>query len=72
MTREEALKNYNETEKYFLFKQLKDIDYILRRLQIPISDWENKIIGGPNKTEDDYSSNKSLISLIKKIISIFK
>ena len=46
-------------------EMLEDRDYILKKLDISLDQWE-KIMKGPCKSEDDYASSKRLINLLVK------
>lgn len=65
MTREEALKEMEDASAYPREEMLEDRDYILKKLDISLDQWE-KIMKGPCKSEDDYASSKRLINLLVK------
>lgn len=71
ITREEALKEFKDESTYPEEEMLKDRNYILEKLDININEW-NKIMESPNKTEDDYSNNKKLLTICLKIKKIMR
>lgn len=66
MSREDAMKEFNNPNFYPIETMEDDRDYILKKLDITLSEWE-KIMSAPNKSEDNYKSNKRRVHLIKKI-----
>ena len=63
MTREEALKEMEDTSVYPLEQMLEDRDYILKKLDIPVDEWE-RCMNMPNKKESDYADSKKLIQFL--------
>lgn len=66
ITREEALREFEDKTTYPEEEMLKDRNYILDKLEISINDWD-KIMKSPNKTEDDYRNNKKLLAVCFKV-----
>lgn len=66
MTREEALKQFEHDQPYDEAGIVADRDYILKKLDISIEEWET-IMASPNKTEDDYKNNKHILHRLKFI-----
>ena len=66
MTREEALKEMEDSSDYPEEEQLEDRDYILKKLDISLEEW-NDIMKAPRKTEDDYANDKKAMALLRKI-----
>lgn len=71
MDRKSALVEMDNTTAYPLDEMLEDRDYILKKLEIPLNDW-NSIMSDKNKTEDDYKSNKKLLEFLIRIKKIMK
>lgn len=69
ITREEALKLFEDKTIYSDSQMLKDRDYILNKLEITLEEWEN-IMKSENKTENDYKRSKFLLSLCLKVKNI--
>lgn len=67
MTREEALRQMDDDSAYTMEEMLEDRDYILKKLDITLDEW-NGIMAAQNKTEADYRSNKKLYEFFTKII----
>lgn len=67
MTREQAILEMEDNSSYTQQEMLDDRDYILKKLDISLEDWEQKIMKAPNKTEEDYASNKKLIENFVKL-----
>ncbi len=65
MTREEALKEMEDSSSYTMDEMLEDRDYILKKLDISIEDW-NKIMQQPARAETDYPSMAPLIRFLVK------
>lgn len=66
MTRDEALNIINDTNFYPEKEMIEDRNYILKKLDLTYEDWD-KIMKSPNKTEDDYKSNKKMMEPLVKI-----
>ena len=47
-------------------QMLEDRDYILKKLDITIEEWD-QLMAAPNKTEDDYRNNKHLMEKMLEI-----
>jgi N-acetyl sugar amidotransferase len=71
MTREEALKEMEDSSSYTLNEMLEDRDYILKKLDMQLEDW-NKIMEQPVKSETDYPSMVFLIKFMVKCKRILK
>lgn len=71
ITREEALRQFEDKTIYPEEEMLKDRNYILGKLEININEWE-RIMKSHNKTEDDYSNNKNLLTICFKIKKIMR
>lgn len=69
LTREEALLELNKPV-YDEKSLQEDRDYILKKLDLNVQDWD-KIIFGKNKSEDDYKNQKYVMEFLKKI-NLFK
>lgn len=63
MTREEALKEMEDSLAYPMEQMLEDRDYILKKLDISLDEWE-RCMRAPNKTEYDYANSKKLIQFL--------
>ena len=61
ITREEGLKEMDDASSYTEAQMLEDRDYILKKLDISIDEW-NELMVAPNKTEDNYRNNKILMN----------
>lgn len=70
MTRDEALRQMEDHSDYTEGEMLNDRDYILKKLDISMAEWEN-IMNAPCKSEDDYSNNKRILKILRKIKKIF-
>ena len=66
MTREEAVKAYEDDSAYPLEKQLEDREYICKKLDISDEEWE-QIMSAHPKTEDDYKNDKKKLAFFRKI-----
>ena len=66
MSREEALVQIADDSAYTEKQMIEDRDYILKKLDISIEEW-NLIMDSPNKTEDDYKNNKSILKYLQTI-----
>lgn len=66
MTREQALQEMEDTSMYPMEQMLEDRDYILKKLDISLNDWE-KCMEAPNKKEDDYADSKRLIQFLVSV-----
>ena len=66
MSRDEALIEMNDNSIYTEEEMIQDRDYILKKLDITIKEW-NFIMQAPCKTEDDYKNNKKLIKFLYEI-----
>lgn len=66
MTREDALKEMEDTSAYTKEQMMEDLDYILKRLEITQKEWE-QIMKAPAKSEDDYANCKKLINFFVKV-----
>ncbi len=67
ISRENALKEISDLSFYSEKQMIEDRSYILKKLEIPLKDWEEVIMNGPKRTEDDYPNNKKHLAIIKKI-----
>ncbi|NTU89489.1 MAG: hypothetical protein HGA54_06245 [Actinobacteria bacterium] len=63
MQREDALVQMETPYAYPLEQMLEDRDYILKKLDISLAEWEG-IMSADTKTEDDYKNNKKLIGAL--------
>lgn len=63
LTREQGLVDMQDYSEYNEVQMLEDRDYILKKLDISLEEWEY-IMSTPNKTEDDYRNNKRLVKLL--------
>ncbi len=66
LNRETALNMYLNDSPYDNISFIEDRDYILKKLDISLLEWE-KIMGSPNKTENDYKNNKKILGFLQKI-----
>ena len=66
MTRDEALREMEDTSAYTEAEMLEDRDYILKKLDISPEEWE-EIMNAPCKTEDDYRNYKKTMERLRKI-----
>ncbi len=74
MTREEALRELEDTSSYTKEEMLQDRDYILKKLDISLDEW-NEIMISPKKNENDYANSKHMLELfvrIKRLLYIRK
>ncbi len=65
MSREDALLEMNDTSAYSEQEMLEDLDYIIKKLDISQSEWE-QIMTATTKTKDDYKNNEKLLSFFVK------
>jgi len=63
LSRNEALKEIEDTTVYPMEQMLEDRDYILKKLDISLQEWE-QIMSSPNKCEDDYANSKKIIRFL--------
>ncbi|MGN0170894.1 MAG: N-acetyl sugar amidotransferase [Lachnospiraceae bacterium] len=61
LTREQGLAEMADDTIYPESKMLEDRDYILKKLDISLEEWE-LIMSAPNKNEDDYKNSKKMMS----------
>ena len=61
ITRDQGLADMADDSAYPENKMLEDRDYILKKLDISLDEWE-QIMSAPNKSEDDYKNNKVLLN----------
>ncbi|RKM57891.1 N-acetyl sugar amidotransferase [Butyrivibrio sp. CB08] len=66
ISREEGLREMSDDSAYTEVQMLEDRDYILKKLDISIDEW-NALMAAPNKTEDDYKNNKKLMKLMQSV-----
>lgn len=66
LSREQGLAEMEDTSSYTEEQMLEDRDYILKKLDISVDDW-NKIMAAPNKTEDDYKNSKAMMKRMQTI-----
>ena len=66
LEREQALIELEDNSVYPESKMLEDRDYILKKLDISLDEWE-QIMSAPNKTEDDYKNGKKLMKRLQVI-----
>ncbi|MBH1942056.1 N-acetyl sugar amidotransferase [Mobilitalea sibirica] len=71
MSREEAIIEMEDSSSYTLEEMLEDRDYILKKLDIPMQEWD-KIMNQKVKKETDYPSNKYLIEKLIKVKRLIK
>ena len=72
ITRQEALDMLKkENNMYSLEEREKDLQYILKKLDLTENDW-NQIMQNPIKTEDDYKNDKLRAEIFKKIKRIIR
>lgn len=66
ITRDQGLMDMADDSIYPKYKMLEDRDYILKKLDITLEEWEN-IMKSPNKNEDAYKNNKELIKKFQDV-----
>ncbi len=66
LTREEGLRDMEDNSLYTESQMLEDRDYILKKLEISMEEWEG-IMSAPGKTEDDYKNNKKIMQTLINI-----
>ena len=66
ITRDEALKEMDDNSFYTEEEMLQDRDYILKKLDITLEEWQ-AIMQGPCRTENNYKNNKKLMITLRKI-----
>lgn len=66
MSREQALREMEDDSAYPLEQMLEDRDYILKKLDISMDEW-NKIMADPPKKKDDYANNEKIIKILASI-----
>lgn len=66
LSREQGLIDVADDTIYPERKMLEDRDYILKKLDISLEEWE-QIMSAPNKSEDDYKNGKKLLSNLQAI-----
>lgn len=66
MTRDEALIEMDDQSAYTESEMLEDRDYILKKLDITLDEWD-QIMNAPCKSEDDYKNYKTLMNQLRKI-----
>lgn len=66
LSREQGLVDIEDSSAYTETQMLEDRDYILKKLDISLSEWEY-IMNMPKKTEDDYKNSKKIINFLTKI-----
>lgn len=66
ITREEGLREMADDSVYPESKMLEDRDYILKKLDISLEEWD-QIMAVPTKTEDDYKNSKRLKQICRNI-----
>lgn len=71
MTRDEALKEMDDISAYTEAEMLEDRDYILKKLDISLEEWD-EIMKAPCKTEDDYKNYKADMERLRKIKHMLK
>jgi hypothetical protein len=71
LDRNEALKLMEDDEGYTIYSKIDDQTYILNKLEIGLSQW-NEIIVSKNKSEDDYKNQKKLKNALYFFKKIFK
>ena len=71
LDRNEALKLMEDDEGYTIDSKIDDQTYILNKLEIGLSQW-NEIIVSKNKSEDDYKNQKKLKNALYFFKKIFK
>lgn len=68
LTREQGLIDVADDSAYPEKQMLEDRDYILKKLDISLNEWD-KIMSAPNKSEDDYKNNKKML---KRLMALKK
>lgn len=68
MTRDEALKEIEDTSEYPLEQMLEDKEYILKKLDISDEEW-NAIMNAPSKEFSDYKSKMGTPKIFKDVYS---
>ena len=71
MAREEALQEMEDTSVYPEEQMLEDRDYILKKLDISMVEWE-QCMKAPNKSEEDYGNSKKLIQFLVMVKRFLK
>ena len=66
LSREQGLIDVADDTIYPERKMLEDRDYILKKLDISLEEWE-QIMSAPNKSEDDYKNGKKLLLNLQAI-----
>lgn len=68
LTREQGLIDMADDSAYPESEMLEDRDYILKKLDITLDEWD-MIMAAPSKSEDDYKNNKKLMNRMIEIKS---
>lgn len=71
MTRDEALKEMEDDSAYTEEEMLEDRDYILKKLDISMEEWE-EIMKAPCKSEDDYKNYKRTMESMRRTKHLLK
>jgi N-acetyl sugar amidotransferase len=71
LNRPDALSQMEDDSIYTINEMIQDRDYILKKLEITLEDWDT-IMKQDAKTEDDYPSNKAIINIMVKVKRILK
>lgn len=66
ISREEGLRDMADDSGYTEHQMIEDRDYILKKLDISIYEWD-AMMAADNKTEDDYKNNKKLMRQMQAI-----
>ena len=66
MRREQALREMEDNSAYPLEEMMEDRDYILKKLDISLDEWD-RIMKMPKNKEDDYENSRGLIEVLVSI-----
>lgn len=66
MTRDEALKEMENTSAYPVSQMMEDLDYIIKKLDITKAQWDGIMNASP-KTKDNYKNNEKLMRFLIRI-----
>lgn len=66
LSREQGILEMKDDSRYPESQMLEDRDYILKKLDISLDEWEG-IMASRNKSEDDYRNNKKLLLFLQNI-----
>lgn len=71
LSRTDALVQIEDTSEYPEPQMLEDLEYILKKLDITVQEWD-AIMAAPCKTEDDYKNCKNIMLNFRKLKNVFK